>query len=427
MARSQSDPCIACAEGFPLAPQVTSSVGKRAQLRARSAPLERARHTARRDLAPSLKAKANDIRLIVRTVGRHCSMPLQQSGGCLVEASGSDTVNHVLDEIALKLGVPSYRITASTESGVLLQGKLSLSSLGVFDETTIWVAIGEVNQWLEVPREQFIEHVVAAQLATRDVLNASALCTRPASIAEAEFRHKYIPGLRAFRQRQQRRQLAQASISSQVHGDVAKENLDNAIRLLRSHVANAEVAVAAKARECEAMKQQMATQVSRAIPALEAAITSIGRLDHERVYEATMYSKTLAPVALVGETICIMFQHRPSWDNTKKLFQDPKLRSMMLDYDKDNIPAIVIEKLEPYMQREDFHPEILRPCSFVAADMCTWVRALYTHSPIAKEVERLNQSLLEAVEDLLDAMFQLDLWRTHLQQHVDRESIARER
>ena len=45
------------------------------------------------------------------------------------------------------------------------------------------------------------------------------------------------------------------------------------------------------------------------------------------------------------------------WDTAKKLLNDPsKFLDSLMTYDKDNIKESVIQKVEPYIQMDDFTP-----------------------------------------------------------------------
>lgn len=89
--------------------------------------------------------------------------------------------------------------------------------------------------------------------------------------------------------------------------------------------------------------------------------------------EVKSLSNPPAGVKLVMEATCIMFDQQPKmiadaskmgkkvpdyWEPAKKLLNDPSkfLESLMV-YDKDNIEAHVIAKIEPYIVMEEFTPE----------------------------------------------------------------------
>lgn len=48
------------------------------------------------------------------------------------------------------------------------------------------------------------------------------------------------------------------------------------------------------------------------------------------------------------------------WEPGKATLQDPaKFLQSLFDYDKDNIPDTVIQKIQPYIDNKDFQPEAI--------------------------------------------------------------------
>lgn len=59
----------------------------------------------------------------------------------------------------------------------------------------------------------------------------------------------------------------------------------------------------------------------------------------------------------------------------------------LLDYDKDHIPEIVINKIrENFLNDPDFKPQRVEKASFAAKGLCMWVRALDQYDKVAKVV-----------------------------------------
>lgn len=59
------------------------------------------------------------------------------------------------------------------------------------------------------------------------------------------------------------------------------------------------------------------------------------------------------------------------------MLQDAKgLLDSMFNFDKDNIPPKVIEKLQPYINNEEFTPKKIESASKACTAMCQWVRAM---------------------------------------------------
>merc|ERR1719383_368595 len=109
--------------------------------------------------------------------------------------------------------------------------------------------------------------------------------------------------------------------------------------------------------------------LDEALPALEAATSSLKSLNTNDVVEVRAMQRPPDGVRLVIEAVCIMFEIKPKrvagekpgqkiddfWEPGKGLLKEPpKFLKSLFDFDKDNIPDKVIDKIQPYMDNEGF-------------------------------------------------------------------------
>eukprot|EP01029_Cantina_marsupialis_P013888 TRINITY_DN307_c2_g5_i1.p1 TRINITY_DN307_c2_g5~~TRINITY_DN307_c2_g5_i1.p1 ORF type:complete len:1977 (+),score=578.12 TRINITY_DN307_c2_g5_i1:155-5932(+) len=173
----------------------------------------------------------------------------------------------------------------------------------------------------------------------------------------------------------------------------------------------------AKAAEVNAMKEDCAADLAKALPALDAAIKALNTLKPSDIANVKAMSNPPAGVKLVMESVCIMFQIRPDkikdpegglrrvddfWGPSKKLLGDIKFLDKMKTYDKDNIaPKIMNVIRKKYIPNPDFMPDVIAKASSAAEGMCRWVRALDQYDQVAKEVAP-KQAALQAAQETLD-------------------------
>ena len=71
----------------------------------------------------------------------------------------------------------------------------------------------------------------------------------------------------------------------------------------------------------------------------------------------------------------------------------------LYDYDKDNIPDAVIQKINPYVANPDYTPGNIEKVSHACTSICLWVRAMHKYHHVAKSVApkraKLEQSSAE--------------------------------
>ena len=84
-----------------------------------------------------------------------------------------------------------------------------------------------------------------------------------------------------------------------------------------------------------------------------------------------------------------------------------KLIDKMKDYDKDNIPTKIIDKIGPYIEMEAFTPAQVQKASKACTAMCMWVRAMHKYHQVSVMVEPKKKLLAEATAELEETMQKL--------------------
>ncbi|XP_030634236.1 dynein heavy chain 1, axonemal [Chanos chanos] len=170
-----------------------------------------------------------------------------------------------------------------------------------------------------------------------------------------------------------------------------------------------------KARVAQAIADDAQKDLDEALPALDAALTSLKSLNKNDVIEVRAMQRPPQGVKLVIEAVCIMKGIKPKkvagekpgtkvddyWEPGKGLLQDPgKFLEGLFKFDKDNIPDSVIKLVQPYIDNEEFQPASIAKVSKACTSICQWVRAMHVYHFVARAVEPKRQALQEAQEDL---------------------------
>ncbi|XP_019911214.2 dynein heavy chain 1, axonemal [Esox lucius] len=183
----------------------------------------------------------------------------------------------------------------------------------------------------------------------------------------------------------------------------------------RTAVQEEEAKASEKAHVAAAMAEDAQRDLDAALPALDAALTSLKSLNKNDVVEVRAMQRPPNGVKLVIEAVCIMKGVKPKkvagekpgskvddyWEPGKGLLQDPgKFLEGLFKYDKDNIPDTVIKLVQPYIDNEEFQPSAIAKVSKACTSICQWVRAMHVYHFVAKGVAPKRQALQEAQEDL---------------------------
>lgn len=105
------------------------------------------------------------------------------------------------------------------------------------------------------------------------------------------------------------------------------------------------------------------------------------------------------------------------WKAALRMLSDAKFMDSLLNFDKDNIPDKVIDKIrKEYLINPDFDPEKMKKVSTACEGLCRWVIAMSEYDEIAKIVAPKKRALAEAEASYHGAMEKLDLKREQLRQ-----------
>ncbi|RDD38836.1 Dynein heavy chain 1, axonemal [Trichoplax sp. H2] len=187
---------------------------------------------------------------------------------------------------------------------------------------------------------------------------------------------------------------------------------------------------AIQAQKTQEIADEAQRELNEALPALEAALSSLKSLNRNDVVEVRTMHKPPAGVRMVIETVSIMKGIKPRkvagdkvgmkvddyWEPGKALLSDPgKFLDSLFKYDKDNIPDSIINKIQPYIDSEEFQPSAISRVSKACTSICQWVRAMYKYHFVAKNVAPKRERLQEAQADLVETQRILEEAKSRLQ------------
>ena len=156
-----------------------------------------------------------------------------------------------------------------------------------------------------------------------------------------------------------------------------------------------------KADHTAAIKEDAQRDLDEALPALEAAKEALKALDKSDIAEIRVFQSPPEMVLTVMEAVCVLLQVKPDWISAKQILNDASFLKKLIDFDKNNIPEIVLKKLKKYVENPKFVPEIVERTSKACKSMCMWVRACDLYAKVYREVEpkRVRLAIAEAELD----------------------------
>merc|ERR1712159_630004 len=120
------------------------------------------------------------------------------------------------------------------------------------------------------------------------------------------------------------------------------------------------------------------------------------------------------------EAVNTLLNEKADWDTAKKVLSDTKFLDRLKGFDKDNIPAAVLKKLEKFVVKPEYQPEVVGNQSRAAKSLCMWTHAMDTYSKVAKEVGPKRAKLDEMNRELQEANDTLATKQASLQAILDK-------
>ncbi|XP_023930267.1 dynein heavy chain 6, axonemal [Lingula anatina] len=136
------------------------------------------------------------------------------------------------------------------------------------------------------------------------------------------------------------------------------------------------------------------------IPALQTAIGSLDSLDKSDVAEIRVYTNPPELVMTVMASVCVLLQQKPDWATAKQVLGDAGFLKRLVQFDKNNLPDKVYNKLKKYTKHADFTPDKVGTVSVACKSMCEWVLALERYNEVYKMVKPKQRRVEEAKEAL---------------------------
>lgn len=169
-----------------------------------------------------------------------------------------------------------------------------------------------------------------------------------------------------------------------------------------------------------AIKGDCEEQLAKAMPLYKEAIGALDTLDRGDITEMKAYANPADEIVLVISAVCLMLDKKETWDEGKKLMNNPtEFISKLKSYDKDNIKESLLKKLKKYTNDPRFEPNAIARKSNAARSLCLWARALDNYSAVVKIIKPKQAALAKAESELKVAQDELRTKQQALQKVRD--------
>uniref|UniRef100_T1GP73 AAA+ ATPase domain-containing protein n=1 Tax=Megaselia scalaris TaxID=36166 RepID=T1GP73_MEGSC len=202
-------------------------------------------------------------------------------------------------------------------------------------------------------------------------------------------------------------------ISAEVVAEqVAKVQADSEIaNQQRELVKLDEAAATEQAKIAQGIKDECDAKLGEAMPILNSALAALNTLTTADIAVVKTMKSPPIGVRIVMEAVCILKDVKPDripnpsgvgqiddyWGASKRVLGDIKFLDSLLNFDKDNIPPRIMQKLqERILGQEAFDPEKVKSASTACEGLCKWVIALTKYDVVAKVIAPKKVALAQA-------------------------------
>ncbi|GAB1598116.1 dynein heavy chain 3, axonemal-like [Argonauta hians] len=175
------------------------------------------------------------------------------------------------------------------------------------------------------------------------------------------------------------------------------------------------------ATEAQTIKEECEEKLKVAMPAFDNAVAALNTLKQNDITIVKTMKNPPQGVKLVLEAVCTMKGIKPDkkidkngkvsedyWPVSKKMLGEMRFLDSLRDYDKDNIPPAIINKVrEKYISNPEFDPSIIKQVSSACEGLCKWVKAINMYDSVIKFVAPKKESLAVAESCLKEQTVEL--------------------
>ncbi|XP_043799961.1 dynein axonemal heavy chain 7-like isoform X2 [Apis laboriosa] len=198
-----------------------------------------------------------------------------------------------------------------------------------------------------------------------------------------------------------------------------------------------EAAAAVYANEAAAIKAECDADLAQALPILRRAQSALDTLTTADIAIVRAMKKPPGGVRLILESVCVLKQIKPErvqqpdgtyiddyWRSSLRMLSDARFLDSLLNFDKDNIPDHVIERIrKQYLTNPDFDPEKIKKVSTACEGLCRWVFAMSEYDIVTKMVAPKRKALAQAQSVYDKAMETLEAKQKQLRQVQEKLKI----
>jgi dynein heavy chain len=171
------------------------------------------------------------------------------------------------------------------------------------------------------------------------------------------------------------------------------ESEQNKATAVQLKVSQDEADVTKRQAEVAALQMDAKRDLAKAMPAYQNAVKALESLEKKDIIEIRGFIKPPLVVQTVMEAVCILLEEQPTWESARKILNRPTYMEDLANFDKDNISAKTLAKINKYIENPDMAPESVKKVSVAAAGMCMWVHAMNVYEPRAKRAQKKRCSL----------------------------------
>lgn len=163
-----------------------------------------------------------------------------------------------------------------------------------------------------------------------------------------------------------------------------------------------------EADETKMFAEDCQRDLAKAMPALEAAVDALEKLDKKSIAEVKAYAKPPDLVMKTMSAVMTVMDKPPNWAQAKLELNDVAFLPRLKNFDKDNISNNTMKRVDKFVKDPTFTPQSVGKVSSAAGALCQWVHAMSIYGSVFREVEPKRLKLKIAQETLERKQTQLD-------------------
>ena len=163
-----------------------------------------------------------------------------------------------------------------------------------------------------------------------------------------------------------------------------------------------------QAEQIKELSSKAKADLDAAMPALHDAMIQLESLDKADIAEIRVYTNPPEMIRVLMAALCCLLGESEDWSNARQVLLDMQFLKRLTDFDRDNVPSTILERLEEHIKNPELTIDNLARVSLACKSLCQWVLAMCSYLQVMRLVEPKQRMVAQLSEEMGETQAKLN-------------------